>query len=159
MWNAKKSFTIFFSAMIWALASVGTSVSAFAEEAETTNAMTEASIEFQTAAGTETADISLETDIQLNEEDMQKLVDEIQSGTAENETDDSYHDYYADDYYDTDGNATLIKHEQIIYDSEEMQFIAVTTKDGNSHERCAYRLLRQRQQGTRLHFSAVHSGG
>ena len=26
---------------------------------------------------------------------------------------------------------TLIKHEKIIYDSEEMQFIAVTTKDGN----------------------------
>lgn len=29
------------------------------------------------------------------------------------------------------GNATLIKHEKIIYDSEEMQFIAVTTKDGD----------------------------
>lgn len=40
-------------------------------------------------------------------------------------------DYYADDYYDTSGNATLIKHEKIIYDSEEMQFIAVTTKDGS----------------------------
>ena len=40
-------------------------------------------------------------------------------------------DYYGDDYYDTDGNATLIKQEKIIYDSEEMQFIAVTTKDGS----------------------------
>lgn len=40
-------------------------------------------------------------------------------------------DYYGDDYYDTDGNATLIKEEKIIYDSEEMQFIAVTTKDGS----------------------------
>lgn len=38
--------------------------------------------------------------------------------------------YYADDYYDTEGNATLIKEEQVIFDSEEMQFIAVTTKDG-----------------------------
>lgn len=35
------------------------------------------------------------------------------------------------DYYDTKGNATLIKHEDIIYNSEEMQFIAVTTKDGD----------------------------
>ena len=46
-------------------------------------------------------------------------------------TDVSEIDYYSDDYYDTDGNATLIKQEKIIYDSEEMQFIAVTTKDGS----------------------------
>ena len=39
--------------------------------------------------------------------------------------------YYGDDYYDTDGNATLIKSERIVYNSEEMQFIAVTTKDGH----------------------------
>ena len=38
---------------------------------------------------------------------------------------------YGDDYYDTDGNATLIKSERIVYNSEEMQFIAVTTKDGH----------------------------
>ena len=30
-----------------------------------------------------------------------------------------------------DGNATLIKLEQIIYNTEEMQFIAVTTNDGH----------------------------
>ena len=46
-------------------------------------------------------------------------------------TDVSEIDYYGDDYYDTDGNATLIKQEKIIYDSEEMQFIAVTNKDGS----------------------------
>lgn len=46
-------------------------------------------------------------------------------------TDVSEIDYYGDDYYDTDGNATLIKQEKIIYDSEEMQFIAVTTNDGS----------------------------
>ncbi len=40
-------------------------------------------------------------------------------------------DYFGDPYYDTDGNATLIKSEQIIYNTEEMQFIAVTTKDGH----------------------------
>ena len=38
---------------------------------------------------------------------------------------------YLDDYYDTKGNATLIKSERIIYDMEEMQFIAVTTKSGD----------------------------
>ncbi len=40
-------------------------------------------------------------------------------------------DYYGDDYYDTDGNATLINNQKIIYNSDEMQFISVTTKDGN----------------------------
>lgn len=40
-------------------------------------------------------------------------------------------DFYGDSYYDTDGNASLIKSEQIIYNTEEMQFIAVTTKDGH----------------------------
>lgn len=40
-------------------------------------------------------------------------------------------DYENDPYYDTDGNATLIKSERIVYNSEEMQFIAVTTKDGH----------------------------
>lgn len=39
--------------------------------------------------------------------------------------------YFSDSNYDTDGNATLIKKEKVIYDSEEMQFIAVTTKDGS----------------------------
>ena len=52
-------------------------------------------------------------------------------GLSDGETEDSATDYHADDYYDTKGNATLIKSEQIIYDTEEMQFIAVTTKDGN----------------------------
>lgn len=39
--------------------------------------------------------------------------------------------YYTDDFFDTKGNATLIKEEQVIYESEEMQFIAVTTKSGD----------------------------
>lgn len=46
-------------------------------------------------------------------------------------SDDSMTDYYNDDYYDTDGNATLINNQKIIYNSDEMQFISVTTKDGN----------------------------
>ena len=82
------------------------------------------------------ADNSSAANMKLDEEDMQKLVDEIQHNKTAMEnsgdaTDSTVHDYYADDYYDTDGNATLIKQEKIIYDSEEMQFIAVTTKDGN----------------------------
>lgn len=63
------------------------------------------------------------------------------STTTANETDKSSEtttvvpetipDFYGDPYYDTDGNASLIKSEQIIYNTEEMQFIAVTTKDGH----------------------------
>lgn len=53
------------------------------------------------------------------------------TGTTTSSSDESSVDYYGDDYYDTDGNATLIKEEKIIYNSEEMQFIAVTTKDGS----------------------------
>lgn len=63
------------------------------------------------------------------------------STTTANETDKSSEtttvvpetipDFYGDPYYDTDGNASLIKSEQIIYNTEEMQFIAVITKDGH----------------------------
>lgn len=40
-------------------------------------------------------------------------------------------DYYGDDKYDTSGNLSLVREQKIIYDSAEMQFIAVTTKDGH----------------------------
>lgn len=121
MWNSKKSAAAVFSAMALTLASVGNAIPAFAEE---------------TTAITEMADNSSAANMELGEEDMQRLVDEIQHNKAamensDDETDNAGHDYYADENYDTDGNATLIKHEKIIYDSEEMQFIAVTTKDGN----------------------------
>lgn len=130
MWNTKKTLAALFSAMALTFANTGTSIPVFAEEIENTNTVTEPSTAIQTTVSTEIDNSSFEADVTLNADDMQKLVDEIQNGTAENETDDSV-DYYADDYYDTDGNATLIKHEKIIYDSEEMQFIAVTTKDGD----------------------------
>lgn len=123
MWNSKKSIAAVFSAMALTLASVGNAIPAFAEEADTTTSAI-------TAADNPAADM------ELGEEDMQKLVDEIQRNKTEMENsgdaaDSTVHDYYADDHYDTDGNATLIKQEKIIYDSEEMQFIAVTTKDGD----------------------------
>lgn len=35
------------------------------------------------------------------------------------------------DWYDDDGNATLIQNQEIIYNSDEMQFISVTSKSGN----------------------------
>ena len=56
---------------------------------------------------------------------------EVMSDLAEAGTTEVEPDYYGDSYYDTDGNATLIKSERIVYNSEEMQFIAVTTKDGH----------------------------
>lgn len=131
MWNTKKTLAAFFSAIALTFANTGTSIPAFAEEIENTSTVTEPSTAIQTMVSTEIADSSFEANVTLDANDMQKLVEDIQNGAAENETDDSEHDYYADDYYDTDGNATLIKHEKIIYDSEEMQFIAVTTKDGD----------------------------
>ena len=65
-----------------------------------------------------------------NSDDMEKFR-EVMSELAVAETTDVVPDYDGDPYYDTDGNATLIKSEQIIYNTEEMQFIAVTTKDGH----------------------------
>lgn len=101
-------FSAVLSAFMLASASVG--VTAYAEEtaassaAETVSAATETS----SAAGNET-DKSSETTV----------------------TSETILDFYGDSYYDTDGNASLIKSEQIIYNTEEMQFIAVTTKDGH----------------------------
>ena len=63
-------------------------------------------------------------------DDMEKFR-EVMSELAEAETTEVKPDYFGDSYYDTDGNATLIKSERIVYNSEEMQFIAVTTKDGH----------------------------
>lgn len=63
-------------------------------------------------------------------DDMEKFR-EVMGELAEAGTTEVKPDYYGDSYYDTDGNATLIKSERIVYNSEEMQFIAVTTKDGH----------------------------
>lgn len=65
-----------------------------------------------------------------NTDNMEKFR-EVMSELADAETTEVKPDYYGDSYYDTDGNATLIKSERIVYNSEEMQFIAVTTKDGH----------------------------
>lgn len=144
----KRFFSAVMAAMILSLASVG-AVSASA--AETTDSAVEVSEQATTAAdndssedgsetegttakATETSaeDSSSETETtsSVSEEDMEKFR-EVMSELAENGTTEVEPDYYGDPYYDTDGNATLIKSEKIVYNSEEMQFIAVTTKDGH----------------------------
>ena len=78
----------------------------------------------------ETTEITTSEPADESSDDMEKFR-EVMSELAEAETNDVAPDYDGDPYYDTDGNATLIKSEQIIYNTEEMQFIAVTTKDGH----------------------------
>ena len=121
----KNIFLPFVAALVM---SFTTSVTVSAEETTTAAKATETTVATET---TEKAAFESEapTEESKDEEDSveDKLTEEIIENAAEGET----HDYYGDDYYDTKGNASLIKEESIIYDYEEMQFIAVTTKDGN----------------------------
>lgn len=106
----KKFFSLIFSAAILALASAG--ITASAEEAAT-----EENVQIP----------EIITDISISESAAEMVGSMPEEQSAEN----TAINYFADDYYDTNGNAALIKSEQIIYNSEEMQFIAVTTKDGH----------------------------
>ena len=114
-------------------ASAAEKASAGEDTAETTAVDEDSSADTtETTADTAESSDSEETSSvsEDNTDDMEKfreVMDELaEAGTTEVEP-----DYYGDSYYDTDGNATLIKSEQIIYNTEEMQFIAVTTKDGH----------------------------
>lgn len=112
MQSSKKMIAGLASAMMLSLASFGVlSVNAHAEE-ETLPAIEDNSID-------------------LNE--MMNLYENMVNAEESTETAVSTEpvDYFENDYYDTEGNATLIRHEDIICSSEEMQFIAVTTKDGD----------------------------
>lgn len=134
----------FFSAMLAAFmlatASVGGITASAAEKATAAedSAETTAVDEDSSADTTETtADTAESSDTEEtssvsedNTDDMEKFR-EVMSDLAEAGTTEVEPDYYGDSYYDTDGNATLIKSERIVYNSEEMQFIAVTTKDGH----------------------------
>ena len=133
--------TRFFSAMLAAFmlatASVGGVTASAAEKtvaeegtAETTAVDDEdnPSETTETTASEPADDSSAVTTVTAD--DMEKFR-EVMSDLAEAGTTDVVPDYDGDPYYDTDGNATLIKSEQIIYNTEEMQFIAVTTKDGH----------------------------
>lgn len=124
------------AAFMLATASVGGITASAAERAsaeEGTAETTAVDDEDSSAKTTETtasepADES--STVTESSDDMEKFR-EVMSELAEAETTDVVPDYDGDPYYDTDGNATLIKSEQIIYNTEEMQFIAVTTKDGH----------------------------
>lgn len=132
--------TRFFSAMLAAFmlatANVGGVTASAAEKtvaeegtAETTAVDDEEdSSETTETTASEPADESSVTTVTAD--DMEKFR-EVMSDLAEAGTTEVNPDYDSDPYYDTDGNATLIKSEQIIYNTEEMQFIAVTTKDGH----------------------------
>lgn len=152
----KRFFSAVMAAMMLSLASVGAvSVSA----AETTDSAVESVEQATTAAdndsseggsetegttakatetsaedsisGTETT-VSSVSDEEYSMEDFMKVMAQLaENGNGTVTANDSRPDYDGNPYYDTDGNATLIKSEQIIYNTEEMQFIAVTTKDGH----------------------------
>lgn len=133
----------FFSAMLAAFmlatASVGGITASAAERAsagedtaETTAVDEDSSADTtETTADTAESSDTEETSSVSDESDDMEKFREVMSDLAEAGATEVAPDYYGDDYYDTDGNATLIKSERIVYNSEEMQFIAVTTKDGH----------------------------
>lgn len=133
-------FSSMLAAFMLATASVGGITASAAERASAGEdaAKTTAVDEDSSADTTETtADTAESSDTEEtssvsddNTDDMEKFR-EVMSDLAEAGTTEVAPDYYGDSYYDTDGNATLIKSERIVYNSEEMQFIAVTTKDGH----------------------------
>lgn len=133
-------FSSMLAAFMLATASVGGITASAAERASAGEdaAKTTAVDEDSSADTTETtADTEESSNTEVtssvsedNTDDMEKFR-EVMGELAEAGTTEVKPDYYGDSYYDTDGNATLIKSERIVYNSEEMQFIAVTTKDGH----------------------------
>ena len=130
-----KMLSAMIAAFMLATASVGSITASAAEKAsdgedtaETTEVSDNSSAETTETTVSEPADESTVTTGSVD--DMEKFR-EVMSELAETGTTEVQPNYYGDDYYDTNGNATLIKSEQIIYNTEEMQFIAVTTKDGH----------------------------
>lgn len=132
-----KIFSAVLSALMLATASVG--MTASAEEVEdmpdTAAVVEEVSDNSDdtedkpdNAAGAEQSED--DTSVSDDTYDMEKYR-EIMNNLENSEGTEITADYENDPYYDTDGNATLIKSERIVYNSEEMQFIAVTTKDGH----------------------------
>lgn len=130
-----KLFSAVLSAVVLATASVG--ITASAEEMtdslpdtevveEVTENTDETEDKHDNAASAEQSD----NDSSFSDDDMEKYR-EIMNNLENAESTEITADYENDPYYDTDGNATLIKSERIVYNSEEMQFIAVTTKDGH----------------------------
>ena len=129
----RQFFSAILSALVLATASVG--VTAFAEETATEPTSAESTVgekatENEKVSDSEKEDNPVNVDVDEVMDYINKFADAENATSAEN-GDNARPDYYGDDYYDTKGNATLIKSEHIIYNTEEMQFIAVTTKDGH----------------------------
>lgn len=137
--NESKIFSAMLAAFMLATASVGGITASAAERAsagedtaETTAVDEDSSADTtETTADTAESSDTEETSSVSDESDDMEKFREVMSDLAEAGATEVAPDYYDDDYYDTDGNATLIKSERIVYNSEEMQFIAVTTKDGH----------------------------
>ena len=134
-----KFFSAVLSALVLATASIG--VTASAEEVEdmpdTATVVEETTENTEESTDTDKPDNAAgaeqsENDSSASDDtyDMEKYR-EIMNNLENAEGTEITADYENDPYYDTDGNATLIKSERIVYNSEEMQFIAVTTKDGH----------------------------
>lgn len=129
----RQFFSAILSALVLAAASVG--VTAFAEETATEptsaeSTMVEKVTENEKVSDSEKEDNPVNVDVDEVMDYINKFADAENAASAEN-GENVRPDYYGDDYYDTKGNATLIKSEHTIYNTEEMQFIAVTTKDGH----------------------------
>ena len=121
--------TRFFSALLSAVLIAAASMGVTASGEETSISADEVQTETVTTMASETEDSSVSAESGVNPDEITDNLNELAGqGT---ETTAAVPDYYGDPYYDTDGNASLIKSEQIIYNTEEMQFIAVTTKDGH----------------------------
>lgn len=150
----KRFFSAVMAAMMLSLASVGavtasaveTSDSAVettaqvsdtadgdnSEESSDTKENAEETTAEDNSSETGTTTVSSFSEEDFSMEDFMKVMAQLaESGNGTVTVPENTPDYYGDPYYDTDGNATLIKSEQIIYNTEEMQFIAVTTKDGH----------------------------
>lgn len=124
------------AAFMLATAGVGAITASAAEKAAASEVSAETTAvgdEDSSAETTETtaSEPSDESSVTTESADDMEKFREVMSDLAEAGTTEVNPDYDGDPYYDTDGNATLIKSEQIIYNTEEMQFIAVTTKDGH----------------------------
>ena len=122
-----KFFNAFLTAVMLALGGMGMTASADETEGEISEKITSESI-------SETEEISEET-TELTE----NVTENTTTNTTEISSDEMTREYIQEftesteeetDFSDIYGNAELVKSEKIIYDTEEMQFIAVTTKDG-----------------------------
>ncbi len=129
----RQFFSAILSAIVLATASVG--VTAFAEETATEQTTSKSTVEEKATESTLVSESKADdTSAKIDSDEVMKYINKFpdaeNAASAEN-GENARPDYYGDDYYDTKGNATLIKSEHIIYNTEEMQFIAVTTKDGH----------------------------